>query len=791
MTNLFSHVLNMSLTASVVILCVLAARFLLRGAPKVFSYLLWAAVLFRLLCPVSLSAPVSLLEFLKPQVTQSGTLTSQVTLVPVEVVHVLQAPAEPVSPESPTPSQAAPANASIPDLRTAAAWVWLAVAAAMALYSAAAYWRLRRRLSGARHYRGEIYLSERIGTAFVLGIFLPKIYLPVDTPKEERRFIIAHERCHIRRGDHIIKLLAYGALCLHWFNPLVWLAFVLAGKDMEMSCDEAVIRHFGPNIRAQYAASLLRLATGGSFVSGTPLSFGGGDTKGRILNMSKWKQPRLWVSVLCALVSAAILAACAGNPQKAEQDPAVLAGTTSPSAETAAAETAAVPTTAAPPDETVLPAGTPLHYEDRFSSSDGTVDYEMIIDTSLDPGELPVLEAQPHYVTAGESQRVAYAIFGADAQFWEGKPILSQYIYDQDELQSRIDRWSGYTTAEACATLWGPDRNDSAQTAELVRSFVEEYKQLKLENRNDYPNVPCKWEMKNEAYYYETGEIDTAALSGYNNGIVAQVQADGLPYGFSASVRDAADFKISMISVYLDPGVSPAGLDERYYTAKVCRTAEPSQEQVAALQAKAESILDRMDMGPWQIDQCTVNINDTYGTTEYFVSIRAMPVLEGFPAIALGPLHGSINQRTPGAGPDNYYASHVAFTFAPGGELLSFSLTSPMDITATISQPAPTMDPGELMALARQSLEGKNIRHYISDFYVGIEHGSVRITGAKRGLTRVRVEQTDATYRYIPTFILTGDVEAVSSQTGNTLPVSQSEPILALNALTGEILPII
>ena len=198
-----------------------------------------------------------------------------------------------------------------------ASYVWITGSGIMILYSVIQYIRLRGKLVGAMAYRGNVYRADYIDTPFVMGIFSPKIYLPSDVPMNERKYIIAHERHHIRRCDHIIKLLAYSSLCIHWFNPLVWAAFILAGKDMEMSCDEAVIRKMGSQIRADYSASLLRLATHKKIIAGMPLAFGEGDTKGRVMNMAKWKKPRLWVSLICLLLSATILVACAVNPQTA------------------------------------------------------------------------------------------------------------------------------------------------------------------------------------------------------------------------------------------------------------------------------------------------------------------------------------------------------------------------------------------------------------------------------------------------------------------------------------------
>lgn len=314
MTALFSKVLNMSLTASIIILCVMAVRLLLKKAPKIYAYALWAVVLFRLLCPVSLSAPMSLLGLTGPEVTVSQGAASTVTYLPLETSPKPQTfhRAETVSETVITP----PAEREPLELLDIACILWVAGIAVMSLYSIAVYARLRACLVGAMPYRGNVYLADYISSPFVLGLIRPRIYLPSNTPKPERRCIIAHECHHIRRGDHIVKLLAYAALCIHWFNPLVWTAFLLAGKDMEMRCDEAVIRKLGSGIQADYSESLLRLATHRTIIAGTPLSFGEGDTRGRVLNMAKWKKPKVWVSILCLILCVTVLVVCAVNPKE-------------------------------------------------------------------------------------------------------------------------------------------------------------------------------------------------------------------------------------------------------------------------------------------------------------------------------------------------------------------------------------------------------------------------------------------------------------------------------------------
>ena len=315
--TLFPALLNMSLTAGIVILCVMATRLALKRAPKVFSYALWAAVLFRLLCPVSLSAGFSLLGALDAPAKQAGPAVSTLTYVqPQQQPETLPQTAAPETPATEPAAPAAPEQQTAPavDWSAVTAWVWLAGVLGMAGYSIFALLRLRRRLVGSLHLRDNLYLADHISTPFVLGLVRPRIYLPSTLTEGEMGYIIRHEQYHIRHGDHVVKVLAFAALCLHWFNPLVWAAFVLAGRDMEMRCDEAVAKKLGESVKADYSASLLALATGRLTIAGTPLAFGEGDTRGRIRNLLRWKRPRVWLSAVACMACVAVIAACAANP---------------------------------------------------------------------------------------------------------------------------------------------------------------------------------------------------------------------------------------------------------------------------------------------------------------------------------------------------------------------------------------------------------------------------------------------------------------------------------------------
>lgn len=243
MDKLFSAVLNMSVTGSLVILPVLLVRLLLKRFPKIFSYALWSVVLFRLLCPLSFSAPVSFLNMVKPEIRVATPGTTVISFLPGDVPAFSEDPSDQEVPVRPSQEDKPVDWASlVPAL-------WLSGVVVLGLSGLGQYLRLRKKLVEAVPLERGIYWADQIDTPFVLGVFRPRIYLPSNVPAQELPYILAHERHHIRRGDHIWKLLAYCALCIHWFDPLVWVAFVLAGKDMEMSCDEAVIRQLGPQIR--------------------------------------------------------------------------------------------------------------------------------------------------------------------------------------------------------------------------------------------------------------------------------------------------------------------------------------------------------------------------------------------------------------------------------------------------------------------------------------------------------------------------------------------------------------
>lgn len=310
------RLLNMSLTASVAIVLVILLRFALKKAPKVISYALWGVVLFRLLCPVSVGSSFSVFNLFDTPTEDSGFITSVIEYVPTDIVHT-----EYPSVVLPVPGVSGAINEALPQgeeqLRadpleapmSFATYIWMAGVLAMGIYSVISYVQLRRKLRVAIPLRDNILIADDIKSPFVVGLLRPKIYLPCNLSEIEQEYIILHEQHHIKRLDHLVKALAFLALAIHWFNSLVWVAFILSSKDMEMSCDEAVIRKAGTDVRADYSASLLTLATGRRIIAGTPLAFGEGDTRGRIHNLSKWKKPAVWI-VIVSVILCVVFAFC-------------------------------------------------------------------------------------------------------------------------------------------------------------------------------------------------------------------------------------------------------------------------------------------------------------------------------------------------------------------------------------------------------------------------------------------------------------------------------------------------
>lgn len=308
----FNRIWEISLTASVIIPAVLIVRCILLRFPKKYSYRLWLVVLFRLLCPVAVNSIFSIYNLFSywmvnlPSVLKNDLFPSEAVVLPDEQLTTTAIPdhSGAIASEQIThtyiPAEASyiPTEIVIPDWWKIAALVWLTGIGLIAAYSLYQYVTLHKQVKKATLLSSNAYECENISSPFVIGLFSPRIYLPYRLEKEKQEFILAHERCHIKRGDHLIKLLAFLALCLHWFNPLVWFSWFFLQRDMEMSCDEKVISLLGNEIKKEYSTLLLSFSSNQRMNPGGPLAFDESDTGKRIKNILRFHPPGRLASIL-------------------------------------------------------------------------------------------------------------------------------------------------------------------------------------------------------------------------------------------------------------------------------------------------------------------------------------------------------------------------------------------------------------------------------------------------------------------------------------------------------------
>ncbi len=310
MSELFLKIVNASISASWVVIAVLVLRFCLKKAPKWVNVLLWGLVAARMLFPFSIESALSLIPSAEPISPRIMTDPSPSVQTGVPVLNQV---INPVISGSFTPAPGASANPLqlwIP-IFTA---IWLCGAAALFLYAAVSDRRLRRRVCEAVLLRDNIYQSEAVGAPFVLGILRPKIYLPSPMDSREMDHVIAHEQAHLRRRDHWWKPLGFLLLTIHWFNPLLWLSYVLLCRDIELACDERVIKEMGNAQRADYTQALLSCSVDRRAITACPLAFGEVGVKERVRSVMNYKKPAFWIVLASVAVCIAAAVCFLTNP---------------------------------------------------------------------------------------------------------------------------------------------------------------------------------------------------------------------------------------------------------------------------------------------------------------------------------------------------------------------------------------------------------------------------------------------------------------------------------------------
>lgn len=319
MTKLFIAVINMSITASYVAIAVILIRLLLKKVPKVFSYALWLAVFIRLVCPFSFNSVFSFFNILKPNL---HAVTKTMNYVPYNIGTIgnskINWGVDSANSSLPTTASTFSIN-SIQIFIYFASIIWIVGIVMLLTYFVISYFKVANTIKTATIVKDNIFETDRFTTPFLYGFVKPKIYIPIGISHSELSYILAHEQAHIQRLDYLIKPIAFLIVIIHWFNPIMWVSFMLMSKDIEMCCDENVIKKMGNDIKNSYSNSLLSISIKRSgFSLGGHLCFGESNIKSRIKNILNYKKPTLWVIVLIVILIISLIGAFTTNPKYKE-----------------------------------------------------------------------------------------------------------------------------------------------------------------------------------------------------------------------------------------------------------------------------------------------------------------------------------------------------------------------------------------------------------------------------------------------------------------------------------------
>ncbi len=323
MDALFIKLLNMSITAGYLVLAVVLLRLLLKKAPKAIFVAMWALVGLRLMFPFSLESIFSLIPSAEP-------VPEDIAYVPIPTIQsgigVFNSTVNPILQQSFAPAPGASVNPMQIVLRIASI-VWAVGAAAMLGYCAFSYLRIHRKVREAACLKGRIWLCDSISSPFILGLFRPKIYLPSNMSEQDMEYVLAHENAHLKRRDHLWKPLGFLLLAVYWFNPLMWLAYILLCRDIELACDEKVLKQMGSEAKKPYSEALLNCSVKPRMIAACPLAFGEVGVKKRIKSILNYKKPAFWILlvalILCVLVAVCFLTNPKSNDQQLSTEPGI------------------------------------------------------------------------------------------------------------------------------------------------------------------------------------------------------------------------------------------------------------------------------------------------------------------------------------------------------------------------------------------------------------------------------------------------------------------------------------
>ena len=439
-----------------------------------------------------------------------------------------------------------------------------------------------------------------------------------------------------------------------------------------------------------------------------------------------------------------------------------------------------------------------VRYHDQFTSTDGSITFNLNIDQELLHKTAPVVEVVPHFLSGEEVRQIARAVL-PDASFYEYVP--DEQRYSRAELQDQIALWSPYATEEGFRELEGSNYSDlDKEYNQMVLTGIQRQLQkwsdavetAPLEN----PNPACEWTFKPHSYYVDDNPIENMFA------IQASVENGPLRYAFSANQQDDSSFRVNNLDFCLGRWAED---DRELYFAKLLRTGKPTQQQIDAARDKAQTILDRLNalgMDQWQIADVSVETVGSGQYAEYTISIDAVPAFNGVPA-----LNGQLSSRTVDEGTyaPVYYRTGLYIDFSANGDLIFFAIESPLTVRQTLNDNVLTMTTDELLEKALNQLKLSDIgngyglpsANMISDYETYKKEKltcTIDLTSIHYDLSlgRIKAPGDDDTYYYVPFFTLNGTVNYYGADSGNLFMSSADidgpdQPLICLNAIDGTV----
>lgn len=435
-----------------------------------------------------------------------------------------------------------------------------------------------------------------------------------------------------------------------------------------------------------------------------------------------------------------------------------------------------------------------VSYDDLFESTDGTVQFRFNISEMVTDADMPIVKVTPHMLTGEDVKRVTESLFGV-GPFYELDSFVDP-VLSKERIQENISLWSQYSNEESLKDLYG----ESPFNLDLVQKFISEYSQQYESAPTEVEHEQTQWQFQNGSrYWLSSQDRATMGSSGFNDEIVLDIQDNGVHYLLIASTRDKQTSKLNSISVDLYGGTSPDDINTRIYYAQLCRTEKPTADQIENAKQIAMSMLSKMDLGEWVIDQCFVSSSFYQNENEYMINVNAVPAFNGVACVRQDQFASLSSDETSYA--FNYYLTDIHFAFSSEGKLVEFSLESPVDMQEVVNDNVASLDINTLLERAKEHLK-------LSDYYQ-YGFGSViddikkkedlecivTVDQLEYNLLRVKVPDSYDSYYYVPGLVLSGTTEYYGKDSGN-LYYTYSDPskenknsrtLLVLNAVDGTV----